>query len=404
MSGVQRYVGAGSSVTGSDLTSSRARVLVVDDHPPNLVAVAAILEPLGLELVTATSGQEALRHLLQQEFGLILLDVHMPGMDGFETATLIKGPERTRHIPIIFLTAVDRDAVHIFSGYRHGAVDYLLKPIEPELLRAKVTVFVDLHLQNQLIKRQAAQLVENAALYEDERRARAAAEAGTRAREAVLAVVSHDLRNPLAAISMGAETMLAAMPASDDYAKLRKTATMVQRIAVQTAELLDDLLEVSRIEAGGLVLERKPVSVKTLIGNALDVFQPLAAQRHQRLEADTEVPDLLVSCDAHRLSQVFSNLLGNALKFTGEGGSITIRAERHDGVARFAVIDSGAGIPAAQLPHVFDRYWQARTSGRAGVGLGLAIAKGIVEAHGGEIRVDASSAAGTMFVFTIPLA
>ena len=327
----------------------------------------------------------------------------MAGMDGFETAALIKGPERTRHIPIIFLTAVNRDAEHIFKGYQQGAVDYLLKPFEPELLRAKVTVFVDLYLKSEQIKRQAAQLVENANLYEQERRARATAEAATRARENALAVVSHDLRNPLSTIAMGAELMLQTMPEIDANAPHRKTATKILRVAEQMAGLLNDLLEVSRMEAGHLALERSPHLSKDLVGQALEMFQPLAAQRGQHVTVEQDAADVLVLCDANRISQVFSNLLGNAIKFTRSGGKITLGARRVSDMVSFSVADDGTGIPAEQLPHVFERYWKARTADREGVGLGLAIAKGIVEAHGGTIRVE-SSGAGTTFTFTIPVA
>jgi signal transduction histidine kinase len=385
-------------------SGSGASVLVVDDHPPNLLAVEAILEPLGHRLVMVTSGQEALRCLLREDFALILLDVQMAGMDGLETATLIKGPERTRHIPIMFLTAFNRDTEHIFKGYRHGAVDYLLKPIEPELLRAKVTVFVDLYLQSQQIKRQAAQIVEDAARFEQERQARATAEAMTRARETAIAVVSHDLRNPLSTIALSAEYMLEVMPADGDFVSLRKHTATIRRVADQMAGLLNDVLEVSRLEAGHLVVDRSSQSCEVLLHSALEMFQPLAAQRGQTVTADTGGGGMVVLCDPNRIAQVFSNLLGNAIKFTPKGGAIAIRARRVGELAELSVTDDGPGISAEQLPHVFDHYWQARTMDRAGVGLGLAIAKGIVEAHGGTLRVESSGAGtGTTFTFTLPI-
>jgi signal transduction histidine kinase len=392
-----------ATIRPAQQSGSGASVLVVDDHPPNLIAVGAILEPLGHRLVMVSSGEDALRHLLRESFALILLDVQMAGMDGLETATLIKGREQTRNIPIMFLTAVNRDAEHIFKGYRQGAVDYLLKPIEPELLRAKVTVFVDLYLQGEQIKRQAAQLVENANLYEQERQARAMAEAATRARENALAVVSHDLRNPLATIAMSATLMLETMPDIVPNAPHRQAAAKIVRVAEQMSGLLNDLLEVSRIEAGQLPLECSPQPPEVLIGQALEIFQPLAAQRGQYMIVENEVTETLVLCDSRRISQVFSNLLGNAIKFTRQGGQITLAVRPAGGVVQFSVADNGTGIPADQLPHIFERYWKARTTDRDGVGLGLAIAKGIVEAHGGTIGVE-SSGEGTTFTFTIPVA
>lgn len=381
--------------------SSGARVLVVDDQHANLLAVEAILEPLGHRLVLAASGDEALRRLLREEFALILLDVQMPGMNGLETATLIRGPERTRHIPIIFLTAVSRDAQHVFEGYQRGAVDYLLKPIEPEVLRSKVSVFVDLYLRGEKIKRQAALLVENARLYEAERTARATAEAATRAREDTLAVVSHDLRTPLSTISLGAQVMRAGMPDTEEYAQHRQNAAAILRAAECMTRLVNDLLDVSRMEAGSVSLEKAPLAVDALISQAVETAAPLASSRGQRLTVENEAAGLLVSCDAGRISQVFSNLLGNAIKFAPPDGDITVGVRRAGEMLEFWVADHGPGITPEQLPHIFDRHWQARAANREGVGLGLAIAKGIVESHGGAIRV-ASSGAGTTFTFTIP--
>ena len=381
----------------------RASVLVVDDHAPNLLAVEAILEPLDVRLVMATSGDEALRHLLREDFAVILLDVQMADLDGFQTAELIKESQRTRHIPIMFLTAVNRDAEHIFKGYQRGAVDYLLKPFAPEVLRSKVAVFVDLYVRGEKIKRQAQLLVESTALYEQEYRARATAEAATRAREDALAVVSHDLRNPLSRIAMSATLMLETMPDTPEYARHRKGAAIIERAAEQMTRLVSDWLDVSRMEAGSLSLVRVAIPTQALIGQALEICQPLAAQRDQRVTVVNEVADLPVLCDPARMSQVFSNLLGNAIKFTPPGGAFTLAARSVGDRVEFSVADEGTGIPAEQLPHVFERYWKARAADRDGVGLGLAIVKGIVEAHGGTIRVE-SAAAGTTFTFTIPIA
>jgi signal transduction histidine kinase len=169
------------------------------------------------------------------------------------------------------------------------------------------------------------------------------------------------------------------------------------------ARLVTDWLEVSQMEAGRLSLERAPLSTDVLISQALEMCQPLAAQRDQHITVDNEVADLPVLCDPGRISQVFSNLLGNAIKFTRPAGALALRARRVGDMVQFSVADDGTGIPAEQLPHVFERYWKARATERDGVGLGLAIVKGIVEAHGGTIRVE-SSGSGTTFTFTIPVA
>ena len=393
---------AAASVRGAGDTPP-AKILVVDDHPGNRLAVDAVLEPLGLELVMASSGEEALRRLLEHDFALVLLDVHMEGMDGLETAKLIKQTKRTRHTPIIFLTAVSRDADHIFRGYQHGAVDYLVKPLDPDALRAKVSVFVDLHTQSERIKHQATLLAENARLYEQERRARAEAEAAMRAREQVLAAVSHDLRGPLASIMIGASMLADAMPTTPETASYAKHAAAIQRASEQMSQLLNDLLDVSRIEAGYLSLDRATHPSADLLRAAVEMFQPQADRRRIQLDTDDE-PDMTpVHCDQARVLQVFSNLVGNALKFTADGGRVTLHARREGNSVQFSVADTGKGIAAEQLPHIFTPYWQARKADRAGIGLGLAIAKGIIEAHGGAISVE-SAGRGTTFTFSLPVA
>jgi signal transduction histidine kinase len=380
-----------------------ARVLIVDDHARNRLAVEAVLEPLRLELVMASSGEEALRRLLEQEFALVLLDVHMEGMDGLETAKLIKQAKRTRHTPIIFLTAVSGDADHIFRGYQHGAVDYLVKPFDPDALRAKVSVFVDLYVQSERIKQQAMLLAENARLYAEERRARAEAEAAMRAREEALGVVSHDLRGPLATVMIGASMLVEAMPANPETAGFVRHAAAIQRSAEQMSQLLNDLLDVSRIEAGYLTLDREPQLCVELIHAVVETFQPQADRRGVQLSIADDVGVTHVHCDRARMLQVFSNLVGNALKFTPAGGRITVRARRDGNMVQFSVTDTGSGIAAEQLPHIFKRYWQARKADRQGIGLGLAITKGIVEQHGGTISVE-SSPGGTTFTFSLPIA
>jgi two-component system sensor histidine kinase/response regulator len=378
-------------------------VLVVDDHPGNQLAVDAVLEPLGLDLVMVSSGEDALRRLLAEGFALVLLDVHMPGMDGFETAKHIRQANRTRHVPIIFLTAVTGEANHIFRAYQHGAVDYLVKPFDRDALRTKVSVFVDLYLQGERIKQQTALVAENARLYEQERRARAEAEAAIRAREQALAAVSHDLRGPLTSITIAASMLAEATPESFGSTSYVKHAAAIQRATEQVSRLLSDLLDLSRIEAGYFSLDRGPQFCTDLFGAVVDMFMPEADRRRLRLDFDIE-PDLpAVDCDRTRVLQVFSNLIGNALKFTNPGGRITLRGRRCGDVVQCSVEDTGSGIEAEQLPHIFAPYWQARLGDRGGIGLGLAITKGIIEAHGGSISVE-STGNGTTFRFSLPIA
>ena len=389
-----------------------ARILLVDDHHANLLALEAILEPLQQNLVRATSGEEALKCLLQSDFAAILMDVQMPGMDGFETAKMIKQHERCRSIPIIFLTALNREASHIFKGYAHGAVDYLLKPFEPEILKSKVSVFVDLFLRGERIKQQAAMLferdkeaLERARLYEVEKRARAEAEAAIRAREDVLAIVSHDLRNPLSAIYASSTLLSHHIPGDEKGERARRHVDIIRRSAERMQSLISDLLDLSRIEGGRFSIDAQFHDVNVIVNQAIEMVQASASSKKLHWNNKLLGQTLEIFCDRDRVSQVLSNLLGNAVKFTPDGGELTVELNLFELELRFTIRDTGPGIPPDQLPHIFERYWRANPKSRLGLGLGLAIAKGIVEAHEGRIWVESRSLdkSGSAFHFTLPL-
>jgi PAS domain S-box-containing protein len=679
---------------------SPARILLVDDRPENLIALKAILRRDNYRLTTASSGEEALQLALREGFTVILLDVVMPSMDGFEVAHYLKQSERTRNIPILFLTAVATDVHQIYRAYDVGAVDYLIKPLEPDVVRKKVAVFVDLVRQREQIAIQSVQLrdaqrreyelrlaelrvasdrryrklvegidhaiawsadasgrltfvsaqaprilgypieqfierkftrkrlypedrgkvlstvrqvltkegadltaehrvvaadgrlvwfhtvisyaedetgrpelhgisidisslkraeavqslladagriltesrdyrgtlqqlatrlvpvladwclvdesvepkrltevaaahanaksavwlhslerrprfdprspfgvaqvaqsgaaelhreipgiswladalgtarvdalgalsphsvmfvplvtrgrtlgvmtlvssasrrrfmpsdlalaeelgrragtaVDNARLYEESVRA-------TQAREDLLAIVSHDLRNPLSSILMSVGIL--DRTASDE--KVHKYAETISRSAHRMERLIGDLLDFARVQTGTLTIEPHLNEAASLLHDSVDVFKPLADKKRLRLA--TEVPEgLFVSCDRDRVQQVLSNLVGNAIKFTPAEGNVSIRAKRNDGEARFDVTDTGPGIEAEDLPRIWERFWQAKIPGDGGLGLGLSIAKALVEAHGGRIWAESKIGAGTTFSFTLPLA
>jgi PAS domain S-box-containing protein len=245
------------------------------------------------------------------------------------------------------------------------------------------------------LARRAALVVEHARLFHE-------AQEATRARDEILAVVAHDLRNPLNTVMMAAGLMMES--SSPDRPQERRNAEIVRRAADRMNRMIQDLLDVKRMESGQLWLDPRPEPVAGLISDTIEMLRPLAAGSSIRVEAHL-VPDLPpVLADATRINQVLSNLVGNAVKFTPRDGLITISAERGDGEVRFSVIDTGPGIPAEQLPHIFGRFWQAKASDRRGIGLGLAIAKGIVEAHKGRIWVESSVGLGSTFYFTLPMA
>ena len=235
---------------------------------------------------------------------------------------------------------------------------------------------------------------ENARLFHE-------AQHATRARDEMLGVVAHDLRNPLNTIVMGASTMLEMLPESPPL--LRNHAQIVRRAADRMNRLIQDLLDVRRIESGRLAVDPRPVTVALLVDETLEMLRPLAAAASLELATDL-APELpRVRADSGRILQVFSNLVGNAIKFTPAGGRITIGATRLDGEVRFEIADTGPGIPAEQLSHVFGQFWQGLRGDRRGIGLGLAIAKGIVEAHGGRIWVESVVGEGSRFYFTLTM-
>ncbi len=252
----------------------------------------------------------------------------------------------------------------------------------------------DLSLAADLARR-AAVVVEHARLFHE-------AQQATRARDDVLAVVAHDLRNPLNTVTMAVSLMLETTP--PERVQERRQAEIVRRAADRMNRMIQDLLDVKRMESGRLTIDSRPEQPDVLINDTVDMLRPLAAGSIIRMETNIEDNLPPVIADAARIQQVLSNLVGNAVKFTPRAGTISVCAERGDGEVRFSVIDTGPGIPAEQLPHIFGRFWQAKTSDRRGIGLGLAIAKGIVEAHNGRIWVESSVGLGSTFYFTLPTA
>ena len=577
--------------------TEKINILMVDDSPTNLLALEAILQGSDRNLVRATSGDEALRYLLDQEVAVILLDVYMPGIDGLETAALIRGREKSRDIPIIFLTADSTGNRHISKGYSLGAVDYILKPVEPDILRSKVAVFVELFKKTEEVKRQAELLheknielenanlerlgmlielgqqlaaehdpalvlkkfchaardiisakhagvgvfegtesrlryffrsdlgivenegtppaaegvlgtlarerrplrlsevdgslgevdisafganarsflgapifsagqvfgwlyladkidadefgeaderlavtlstqvavaYENASLYTEAQRhatelqqeiaerklaeeararmlireqaARAEAEAANRTKDEFLATLSHELRTPLTAI-LGWSHLLRTNQ-FDEKSSARALET-IERNARSQAQLIDDLLDVSRVITGKLRLDVRPVELVTIVEAAIDSTRPAADAKSIQFEVALDQSASPVLGDASRLQQVVWNLFTNAVKFTHEGGLVEVRLERNDGQAQIIVRDNGQGINPQFLPFMFDRFRQAdgsTTRKHGGLGLGLAIARHLVEMHGGTIRADSEGMnRGSTFTVVLPL-
>ncbi|MBA3820993.1 MAG: response regulator, partial [Deltaproteobacteria bacterium] len=392
-------------------------ILVVDDNATNLVAIEAALAPLGRTVVTAASGIEALAKLLDQDFALILLDVQMPGMSGFETATMIRTRQRSRATPIIFVTGMTWQDKTVLHGYEVGGFDFLTKPVMPEVLRAKARVFLQLQertreLQRKVSELRAAQsLVHDQAVATDQQAAdaRVLAErveqlAGVdRRKDEFLAILGHELRNPLHSLQMAVE-LLRQRPVGDSAERIHQVID--QRVA-DMSRLVDDLLDVRRFAAGTIELQREPLLVGQLVRQALDLCSaPLAAKQHH---LELELPpahDLSVLGDRVRLVQVIANLVDNAIKYTPAGGTIAVTVHAADGTASIRVVDTGRGIRADLVPTIFDMFVhdRATTDGHGGLGLGLGLVKRITELHGGTVGARSPGPGrGSTFEVTLPI-
>ncbi len=515
---------------------SRASVLVVDDTPANLLAFEAVLAPLGHRIVQASSGEEALRCLLHEDFCVVLLDVQMAGMDGFETASLIKAHPRTAQTPIIFVTAINRDEAHIFKGYDHGGVDYLLKPFDPHILRSKVGVFVDLYVRSKKTEQQEKFLHEEvrarleqrgedryyglaesipiaiwttdaegsvkycnrawtnysgvhaeqvvtlvdpsfvhpsdldglcagwnlashegvawevevrlrrrdgiyrwhivrglpqanaearvtgwivtatdidqhklaeelrAQLLERETSARESAEAANKAKDDFLAVISHELRAPLNAIVGWIEILRGKQLNVDETDHALET---IARNAEMQRVLVEDILDVSSIVTGRLTIDPTSINLTCLVRDEVESFRPLAATKGVSLDMTLGADEQEVLVDRRRMQQVVSNLLGNAIKFTPQGGRVEVWTEKSGATFVIRIKDTGEGIVKELLPEVFDRFRQGDSSitrAQPGVGLGLAIVRHMVVLHGGEVLAESEGAGfGSTFTVSIPV-
>jgi len=434
-----------ASIGGDD----RVSVLLVDDQPARLLSYRAILDGLGLDLVEARSGREALQRLMERECAAILLDVNMPDMDGFETAALIHRHPRFERTPIIFVTAVHVTDLDRLRGYELGAFDYVYVPVVPEILRNKIQVLAELYGQrrklerlnrsleqanaelakansslqaerarelqalNRTLEKANLELAEaNAALEVENierRRAEDAMREGDRRKNEFLATLSHELRNPLAAIANAAQFMRLAAPADPGVGP---SLDVLRRQVGHLIRLIDDLLDVSRITSGKIALRTERVDLVDVIGRALETARPLAAERRQRLETTLPAGPLTLVGDPVRLVQVVGNLLANAIKYTSEGGRIALAVECDDGGAGeqavVRVTDTGIGIAAEMLPKVFDLFAQADHSPdreEGGLGIGLALVRELVDLHGGTVEASSPGPGqGAEFIVRLPLA
>jgi two-component system sensor histidine kinase/response regulator len=352
------------------------KFLLVDDTEENLVALEALLRREGLELLKARSGAQALELLLVHDVALAFLDVQMPEMNGFELAELMRGMERTKHVPIMFLTAGARDPQRVFKGYEAGAVDFLFKPLDPRILKSKADVFFQLH-------KQKIELAHS-----------------LRMNEMFVGILGHDLRTPLGAIVTGAQLLERQL--ADDK-QLRTVRRMVSS-AGRMRDMIEQLLDLTRARLGGglgFASERRNVDVAELVGRIADEVRATAPERQVVVRGSG---DFETAADATRLAQLFSNLLSNAIVHGTAGTPVAVTLEgRPDEIV--AVVANAGAIPDDVLPRLFDPFRGNRASSSShGLGLGLFISQQIVAAHGGTIAVSSNAAQGTSFTVRLPKA
>ncbi len=384
----------------------RVDILLVDDQPSKLLTYEAILADLGENLIKATSATEALQCLLTRDIAVVLVDVCMPELDGYELAAMIRQHPRVQKTSIIFVSAILLNDLDRVRGYECGAVDYVPVPVVPEILRAKVGVFAELYRKTRALETLNAALESRVAERTAELEASTAAlkEADQR-KDEFLAMLAHELRNPLAPIRTAVQLLRIRELAEPDRAYARD---VIDRQVEHLVNLIDDLLDVSRITRGMITLDREPVLVGAVVARAVETTRP--ANDNRRHELTIELPDELLTVDGDktRLVQVVSNILHNAAKFTEPGGRIRLRVSRDNGHAVVSVADTGCGVAAEFLPTMFDLFTQAQgklSREQGGLGIGLALARRLTEMHGGTITARSDGPGrGTEIVVRLPIA
>ncbi|MHC8294054.1 hybrid sensor histidine kinase/response regulator [Pseudomonas sp. LB3P58] len=392
------------------LSTIQAKLLIVDDLPENLLALEALIKREDRIVYKALSADEALSLLLQHEFAMAILDVQMPGMNGFELAELMRGTEKTKNIPIVFVSAGGRELNYAFKGYESGAVDFLYKPLDIHAVKSKVNVFVELYRQSKAMKQQVEELEqsrrEQEALLKQLQSTQLELEQAVRMRDDFMSIVAHEVRTPLNGLIL--ETQLRKMHLARDNAAaftLDKMHAMVDRDERQIKSLIrliEDMLDVSRIRTGKLSIRPTRFDLSALVRSLLQNFAPQVDAAESTVTLEAEQP-VVGSWDEFRVEQVISNLLTNALRY-GAKSPITVKVYSESGQALVEVRDFGIGIGEENQKRIFQQFERVTAKHAvAGLGLGLFISEQIVAAHGGSITVESRIGEGALFRVCLPL-
>ncbi len=390
--------------------TDEVNLLIVDDLPENLLALDALLQAPGVRIHQAESAEQALELLLRHEFALAILDVQMPGMDGFQLAELMRGTERTKQIPIVFVSAAGRELNYAFKGYESGAVDFMQKPLDAHAVRSKVSVFVDLYRGRKRLARQLEALEksrrEQEVLLDELRSTKAELEDAVRMRDDFMSIVSHELKTPLNTLILEVQLRKLQLSRNNFTAfseeRLRNMVDKDERQIQSLIRLIDDMLDVSRIRTGKLSIRPSRTDLSQLVGNVVENFsaQMEACGCELRLERNEPIAGVW---DAFRIEQVLANLLTNAMRY-GAGKPVQVSVTSCTEGACIEVRDHGIGISPKSLERIFCQFERAEGSeGSAGLGLGLFIADQIVRAHDGRIQVQSQEGQGSLFRVVLPL-
>ena len=387
-----------------------ANILIVDDLPENLLALNALIREDGRNIVHASRGEEALDLLLEHEFALAILDVQMPGMNGFELAELMRGTEKTRHIPIVFVTAAGKESNYAFRGYETGAVDFLYKPLDMQAVKSKVNVFVELHDQRIETRRQVQALEqsrkEQEVLLQKLQATQGELKEAICMRDDFMSLVAHELRTPLNTLFLDAQLRKMQLDRGrEDIFNTTYLQAMVARDKRQIEammRLIDDMMDVARIHSNRLSIRTGEVELSALLARVVGTLSNQAAAAGSSVTLHAAEP-ITGRWDEFRIEQVVINLTTNALRY-GQGKPVDISLTRQPDGVRIAVRDQGRGISPTDQQRIFEQFERvAGNDGTGGLGLGLYITRQLVQAHGGSITVDSQPGQGSVFIVSLPL-